>query len=217
MTSRTRAALFLVPVSLLAVYGLAPNAFSLFGSEAPKIVNARSSVGPSDMTNSTNPDSSPLHLELPGARLVVMKSHRKLLVYDGSTLLRTYHIALGPNPMGAKERQGDGRTPEGEYYVCSKNPKSQYYLSLGLSYPNVQDAARGLRSGSIDKHQHDEIVRAIRSHETPDWYSALGGEIFIHGGGTGRDWTIGCIALHNHDIKELFDAAPRGLPVTIKP
>jgi murein L,D-transpeptidase YafK len=97
-----------------------------------------------------------------------------------------------------------------------KNPKSQYYLSLGLSYPNIQDAERGLREGLISREQYDRIAEAIREGRRPPWHTPLGGEIFIHGDGSKKDWTLGCIALHNNDIRELYDVVPVGTPVLIQ-
>jgi murein L,D-transpeptidase YafK len=116
-----------------------------------------------------------------------------------------------------KERRGDSRTPEGDFRVVVKNEKSQFYLSLGLDYPNREDAARGLRDGLITRAEYDRIVRAIRRKGIPPWDTALGGEIYIHGGGTANDWTAGCAALENADMQELFDAVPVGTPVRIKP
>jgi murein L,D-transpeptidase YafK len=153
----------------------------------------------------------------PEVRIEVFKSRRQLLVYSGNRIIRNCRIGLGFNPVGPKVQQGDGRTPEGEYYVCSKNPKSSYYLSLGLSYPNDKDAERGLKSGLINKPQYDTIVAAIRSNSRPPWDTELGGEIFIHGNGACSDWTFGCVAVENADMKELFELIPRGTPVTIKP
>jgi murein L,D-transpeptidase YafK len=115
-----------------------------------------------------------------------------------------------------KVRQGDRRTPEGEFYVFTKNDKSAFYLSLGLSYPNIEDAERGLRDNLISRRQHDAIVRAVNRRATPPQNTALGGDIYIHGNGANSDWTWGCVALENADMKELFDAIPVGTPVEIK-
>jgi hypothetical protein len=159
----------------------------------------------------------PLKLPLAEPRVVVEKGARRLRLYAGGEVVRVRRVALGFTPEGDKVRQGDGRTPEGEYKVCMKNPKSNFYLSLGLTYPNAEDAERGLREGLITRAQHKSITRALTSGRCPPWNTALGGEIFIHGGGTGRDWTFGCVALENPEIKELFDTLPAGTPVTIKP
>lgn len=159
----------------------------------------------------------PLKLPLSEPRVVVEKGARRLRLYAGGEVVRVRRVALGFEPEGDKVRQGDGRTPEGEYTVCMKNPKSNFYLSLGLTYPSAEDAERGLREGLITRAQHRSITRALAAGRCPLWNTALGGEIFIHGGGTGRDWTFGCVALENPEIKELFDTLPAGTPVRILP
>jgi murein L,D-transpeptidase YafK len=140
-----------------------------------------------------------------------------LWLYADGQVVRTYRIALGSNPSDDKVKQGDRATPEGDFYICVKNARSNFYLSLGLSYPNIEDAERGLRDKLITRAERDRIVRAIKNRQRPPWDTALGGEIFIHGGGTEGDWTWGCVALANADIKELFDALPMGTPVRIEP
>lgn len=150
-------------------------------------------------------------------RLVVRKSDRSLDLYDSGKLLKTYSIVLGSSPAGDKAVEGDGRTPEGMFYVFTKNPRSQFHLSLGISYPSTDDAARGLAEQLITQKQHDDIEKAIASRKMPPQKTALGGEIYIHGGGTLLDWTDGCIALTNSDIEELFDAIPVGTEVEIRP
>jgi murein L,D-transpeptidase YafK len=150
-------------------------------------------------------------------RIVVYKKERKLELYSDQTLLRSYRVGLGFNPVPDKQREGDGATPEGDFYVFVKNNKSAYYLSLGVSYPNVEDAERGLRAGLITKAQYDAIVDAQRRKAAPPQYTKLGGLIYIHGNGAGSDWTLGCVALENEDMKELFDSVVVGTPVTIKP
>ena len=149
--------------------------------------------------------------------IVVYKKARKLELYSDKTLVRTYRVGLGFNPVADKQREGDGATPEGEFYVFVKNDKSAYYLSLGVSYPNVEDANRGLRDGLITKAQHAAIVDAIKKKKAPPQYTKLGGLIYIHGHGSSSDWTLGCVALENKEMKELYDAVTVGTPVTIKP
>ena len=149
--------------------------------------------------------------------IVVNKSQRKLELFDGEKLIKTYKIALGFAPVGDKEKQGDGKTPEGEFYIFTKNDKSKFYLSLGISYPNIEDAARGLKAKLITKTEYDKIVRAIKDKKMPAQYTKLGGEIYIHGGGTTSDWTDGCVALQNEEMKEIFDAIPVGTRVKIEP
>jgi murein L,D-transpeptidase YafK len=137
-------------------------------------------------------------------------------LYSEGVVVRRYKIGLGLSPVEDKVRQGDRRTPEGEFYVFTKNDKSAFYLSLGLSYPNIEDAERGLRDSLITRRQHDAIVRAIKRLATPPQNTALGGDIYIHGNGSSSDWTWGCVALENAEMKELFDAVSVGTPVTIK-
>lgn len=162
------------------------------------------------------PERAPLKLPLKNPKLVVSKTERRVELYADGRVVREYRVGLGQRPEGDKERQGDLRTPVGDYYVCVKNPKSSFYLSLGLSYPNREHAARGLRDKLITRAEHDRIVRAIDRRQRPPWDTALGGEIFIHGGGSSSDWTWGCLALDNPDVKELFDSLPLGTPVVIK-
>ena len=159
----------------------------------------------------------PLRLPLENPRIVIIKSTRRLFLYSGGRAVRQYRIGLGFAPVGDKTREGDGRTPEGEYYICNKNPNSRFYLSLGLSYPNEQDAARGLEEGLISESDYRRIVRAIRIGTTPPWDTPLGGEIFIHGRGGHRDWTLGCIALDDGEMHVLYEAVPRETPVVIQP
>jgi len=150
-------------------------------------------------------------------RLVIKKSERELELFDGDKLIRTYKIALGFAPVGDKEKQGDGKTPEGEFYVFTKNAQSKFYLSLGISYPNIEDAERGLKAKLITKAERDKIIQAVKNKKMPLQNTKLGGEIYLHGGGTAEDWTWGCVALKNEEIKELFDALPVGTVVKILP
>ena len=171
----------------------------------------------SSETQSSQPDRQALKLPLENPRIVVHKAARKLELYSGEALLRTYRIGLGFSPVTDKKQEGDGATPEGDFYVFVKNNRSAYYLSLGVSYPNVEDAERGLRDGLINRAQYNAIVRAIKNKTAPPQYTRLGGLIYIHGHGARSDWTLGCVALENEDIKELFDAVGVGTQVTILP
>jgi murein L,D-transpeptidase YafK len=175
-----------------------------------------SATSPPVASSTSQPQQSPLKLPLVNPKIVVSKSARQLSLYADGRVVRTYKIVLGANPVDDKLQQGDRATPEGDFYVCVKNPRSNFYLSLGLSYPNIEDAERGLRDKLITRAERDAIVSAIKNRRCPPWDTALGGEIFIHGGGTEDDWTWGCAALANPDIKELFDAVPIGTSVRIE-
>ena len=148
---------------------------------------------------------------------MVKKARRELLLYSGGSVVRTYHVGLGLSPVGDKVRQGDHRTPEGEFYIFTKNSKSQFYLSLGVSYPNAAHAERGLRDGLITRASYNSIINALRAKKAPPQNTRLGGDIYIHGNGARTDWTWGCVALENDDIRELFEAVPVGTPVIIDP
>ncbi len=135
---------------------------------------------------------------LAATRMVVHKSRRELLLLRGESVLRAYRVALGPNPSGPKAREGDGRTPEGRYVIDRRNPKSAYYLSLHISYPNEADRAQA-------------AALAV----------APGGDIMIHGVRPGvrhpEDWTQGCIAVTNEEMDEIWNLVPDGTPIEIHP
>lgn len=155
--------------------------------------------------------------EMENPSIVIKKKERSLEVFDGGEPVRTYKVALGSEPVGDKETEGDGRTPEGDFYIFTKNPESRFYLSLGISYPNEEDAERGLREGLITREEHEEILRAVSEKKMPPQKTKLGGEIYIHGHGNLLDWTEGCVALTNEEMKELYDSIPVGTPVRIEP
>lgn len=148
-------------------------------------------------------------------RIEIRKKKRKLSLLDGGHVVRDFDVAFGFAPEGSKEIEGDGRTPEGEYVVCVKNPESKFHLSLALNYPNEADARRGLAAGLITEDDRDAIVEANRNGKLPPQDTALGGEIYIHGGGIDGDWTRGCIGLSDDEMTELFGAISLGTPVTI--
>lgn len=165
----------------------------------------------------TSAQRQALSLPLNQPKIFVKKAERKLYLYSGNRLVRTYRVGLGTSPVGDKVREGDRRTPEGDFYIFTKNDKSAFYLSLGLSYPNAAHARRGLRDGLINQVQYDSIIGALNQKKAPPQNTRLGGEIYIHGNGSSRDWTWGCVALEDRDIRELFDAVSVGTPVTIRP
>jgi murein L,D-transpeptidase YafK len=147
----------------------------------------------------------------------VKKSERVLEIHDSGRLLKSYPIVLGSCPVGMKEREGDGRTPEGEYFVRVKNEESKFHLSLGLNYPSAEDAARGVGSGLIGRKVEAEIAAANTAGRLPPQRTPLGGEIYIHGGGTAGDWTQGCIGMADGDVEDLFSRVEPGTRVIILP
>ncbi|MBK9155320.1 MAG: L,D-transpeptidase [Chloracidobacterium sp.] len=149
--------------------------------------------------------------------IVIRKSARVLELFDGDRLAHSFPVVLGFSPDLDKEREGDGRTPEGEYLIVVKNPESSFHLSLGINYPGPKDAEAGFAAGLITQAEYHEILDAAENRKLPPQKTALGGEIYIHGGGCDGDWTRGCIALDNSAMTELFDAVPVGTGVRIVP
>jgi murein L,D-transpeptidase YafK len=161
-------------------------------------------------------DRDALALPLVNPSIVVTKSKRLLRLYSAGRVVKEYRVGLGLSPVEDKIRAGDRRTPEGEFNICQKNSHSQFYLSLELSYPSKRHAERGLRDGLITRAQYNQIVNALDRKRVPPQNTRLGGELFIHGNGSRSDWTWGCVALDDKDVRELFDAIPVGTPVTIE-
>ncbi|MBC7360253.1 MAG: L,D-transpeptidase [Desulfacinum sp.] len=155
--------------------------------------------------------------EILNPEVFVYKDKRRLYVMDRGVLVRNYPIGLGKNPKGDKMGEGDGRTPEGTFYICVKNPRSKFYKSLALSYPTKKHAEQAFMAGLLSPVQYRDIILALERKVQPPWDTPLGGEIFIHGGGAHGDWTDGCIALYNSDMNELYTMADVGTPVTVRP
>ena len=147
-------------------------------------------------------DLSPHYVQ--ADRVLLVKSERKLYLYRDGEILRSFDVALGLVPEGPKRRSGDFRTPEGEYYLEAKNPDSDYFLSIKVSYPNAEDRARALAAG-VDP----------------------GGQIMIHGQPNepryseiryqGLDWTDGCIAVSNSDMVDIWLMTGDATPIEIRP
>lgn len=150
-------------------------------------------------------------------QIFVYKEKRRLYVIQSDVLVRDYPIGLGFHPLGDKEREGDGRTPEGDFFVCMKNASSRFIKSLGLNYPEKRHAERAFFAGILSPNEFRDILLAHEKRSTPPWGTILGGEIFIHAGGAHKDWTDGCVALYNSDMDELFQIASLGTPVVIRP
>ena len=134
----------------------------------------------------------------------IEKARRRLTLQNGAESVFHCPVALGREPEGAKEAEGDGRTPEGEYFICLVKEQGKYGRSLGLSYPNLADAQLAFAQGRIDEATLANIRLAHQERRRPPGGSPLGGEIYIHEGGSDRDWTQGCIALETEDMDRLF-------------
>jgi L,D-peptidoglycan transpeptidase YkuD (ErfK/YbiS/YcfS/YnhG family) len=143
-------------------------------------------------------------LRRPADKVLIEKQARRLTLLSRGEVIKTYKIALGGNPVGPKEMQGDQKTPEGIYTIDSRNGNSGFHLALHISYPNEQDKQRARERGV-----------------------SPGGDIMIHGVKNGfallgaahaeTDWTEGCIAVTNQEMEEIYEIVPNGTVVEIKP
>lgn len=152
----------------------------------------------------TPPESAPLPENTRITRLVVDKAARRMSAFSDGRLVKTYDISLGSNPVGHKQFEGDGKTPEGIYRINERNPNSRYHKNLGISYPNAADRRFAQSQGK-----------------------SAGGLIKIHGlrngmGAIGRrhlkyDWTAGCIAVTDEEIDELYRSVVHNAEIEIRP
>ena len=136
-------------------------------------------------------------------RILVEKSQRKLSILRNGKVLKSYRVALGRNPIGAKEQEGDMKTPEGIYTIDYRNPNSDYHLALHVSYPSDEDnaraAPRGVNAG------FDIMIHGLpNGHGPADFHPKT-------------DWTAGCIAVTDAEIEEIYRVTPDGTPIEIRP
>ena len=132
-------------------------------------------------------------------RVIIYKERQIMYLMHHDQVLKQYYIDLGFAPKGHKIFEGDGKTPEGEYTIDRRNPNSAFYLSIGISYPNAADRATARSLGKDP-----------------------GGDIFIHGGPrptdpTGPNWTDGCIAVSDREMRDIYAMVKNGTPITIHP
>ena len=163
---------------------------------------------------------------IPSFKILVDKSDHLLTLYSGDTPLKAYSVDFGEGGLGDKVRQGDRKTPEGQFYIAENSvlsPPDQYLGSrwMRVSYPNIEDAQRGLDNGMIDQATYKEVIRANNNREIPPQKTALGGSIGIHGGSEngvnlGDSWTWGCVGLKNSDVNEIFDYSWVGTELEIR-
>jgi murein L,D-transpeptidase YafK len=134
----------------------------------------------------------------PVTRVEVHKAARKMYLLHETRILKVYDIQLGGNPVGPKQFEGDRKTPEGAYLITHRNPNSAFHLSLGISYPNSANRAYAASQGR-----------------------SPGGDIFIHGennrGSSRGDWTVGCIAVSDREIEEIYAMVNPGTLIAIFP
>lgn len=154
------------------------------------------------LTACTGPSKFKTYSGPPVTQVLVNKGARKMYLLSGNKAIKVYDIGLGTVPIGHKEFEGDGKTPEGVYYIDRRNPDSRYHLSVGVSYPNPVDTAKAMSLGQT-----------------------AGSDIFIHGQGPEgrvlskqkRDWTVGCIAVTDEEVEDIYAMVPDGTPIIITP
>ncbi len=167
--------------------------------------------------SAAKPDPASITPTATGISIYISKRQSKLTLMQNKQVIGTWDAKLGrQSATGDKVKEGDEITPSGSFYVCTRNDKSQYYLALGLSYPNIEDAKRGLSTGLITQEQYQAIVDANNAGVTPPWDTPLGGAIEIHGN-QGDRGTAGCIAMTNDVMDILWSYCAVGVPVTIGP
>jgi murein L,D-transpeptidase YafK len=137
-------------------------------------------------------------------KIIVEKGKRRMHIYSNGKLIKTYKISIGKSPIGAKENEGDKKTPEGLYIINDKNPNSAYYKNLGISYPNEQDIIKSNKKGKKPGGQ-------IKIHGIKNSFFWIGKLHLI------IDWTDGCIAVSNDEMDELYDIVKIGTQIEIKP
>lgn len=146
--------------------------------------------------------------KLPGnkvvSRLVVIKSERKLQVYSGDALIKSYCISLGRVPVGKKQIEGDGKTPEGNYFISNKTSVASKFKGLLISYPNDADKKNALQKGL--KPGGEILIHGLQKKER--WIGKFQ---------RWRDWTNGCIALTSSELDDLYARTPVGVPIDIMP
>jgi murein L,D-transpeptidase YafK len=136
--------------------------------------------------------------------VLILKKDRLLELLAAGKVIRTYKVALGQGGLAPKEREGDGRTPEGHYTIDARNADSHYHKALHVSYPNAEDRKRAARLGVAPGG-------AIMIHGLPKGYGWVGAAHTLH------DWTLGCIAVTDDEIDEIWNMVPVGTPVEIRP
>ena len=177
-------------ISSIIIILLVPVSFVIYYKFVSKSIKLKSSV---ILTDDIEADS-----------IVVFKSERRLVLMENGKTLKEYHISLGDEPVGHKEQEGDEKTPEGLYKIDYRITNTKYHYSLHISYPNSDDI---LHAAGLGVSPGGDIT----IHGCPENMSYLE-DYYIN-----NDWTDGCIALSNNDIKEVAGAVPDGTPIFINP
>jgi murein L,D-transpeptidase YafK len=151
-------------------------------------------------TQANQPSATPRKAD----SVLILKKDHLLELLAGGKVIRTYHVALGTGGLAPKQKEGDGRTPEGHYVIDTRNGESHYHKALHVSYPNAEDRKRAAQMGVSPGG-------AIMIHGLPNGKGYIGSAHRLY------DWTLGCIAVTDAEIDEIWTLAPVGTPVEIRP
>ncbi len=189
---------------------------SCWPAQGPVVTAWDASVGPGDCASAWSDGLSPCD-SFPDDYVVANKSARNLALCQSGQELVSFHMGLGFAPAGDKQVEGDGKTPEGVFYVSELVPNSQYYKAFLVSYPDAQDAAWGYGEGLITAQQKQAIESAHASCVTPPQTTSLGSYIELHGEGGGQDWTWGCMAVENFELDQIWATLGPTDTIVVKP
>ena len=152
----------------------------------------------------TQAETAPLSSARPIDKVLVLKSEHRLHLLNRGEVVKTYRISLGKQPKGPKVREGDQRTPEGFYWIDWRKPSSRYNLAMHISYPNARDLAEA-KARNVKPGGMILIHGTPLSQEYPEWYFHT------------LDWTEGCIAMTNNDMREVWNLVKDGTMIEIRP
>ena len=146
--------------------------------------------------------------------LVAHKSARRLMLVQHGRTRDCVAMGLGFAPQGHKRQEGDGRTPEG-WYRTSDKPWSDFPGAIAIHYPNESDAGIARSDGRLSETEHQVVMESLAEDRVPPQQTPMGGEVLIHGGGSGQDWTLGCMALEDEDLERIREALPQDKRVSL--
>lgn len=200
-----------------------PTIASLVRAPKRAIINVRRNTTP--LSKIIKDKKLKINLPLKDPHIEIFKNNRILKFYERNILLKTYPISLGFKPIEDKQKEGDGKTPEGRLFISqmAKSPAKRYLGTrwMRLGYPSKKHAEAGLKKKLINEATYKQIFEQLENFETPLQSTKLGGGIGIHGGsdniigGVLVDWTAGCIGLYNSDVEEIYEQVKVGTIVYI--
>lgn len=170
------------------------------------LLGTGAAVAPAPAAASITYPPAPVAPYLKADFILVEKGARRMTLWRNQEIIREYQIRLGMNPVGTKQRRGDSRTPEGLYWINGRNPNSAFHLSLGISYPEPWDVTMASHRG--DDPGGNIVIHGLPNRVDPD--KALR----VHQEG---DWTDGCIAVTNEEMREIWSLVPDWVPIEIVP